>query len=71
MGLEELGEHELNDRLELLRHRTGDAVPALRGTRVQVIDRVQVVVFVVPAEGTTKIRGVGGRGGAKESIKNP
>ena len=65
MGLEELGKHELNDRLELLRQRTGNAVPALGGTRVQVVDRVQVVVFVVPAEGTTRTRRADGRGGAK------
>ena len=64
MRLEELGEHAPHRRLEPLGHRPRNAVPPLGRTRVQVVDRVQVVVFVVPAEGAArrtcmdKIRGV-------------
>lgn len=49
--LEQLGKHELHGRLELLGHRPRHPVPSLGRPRVQVVDRVQVVVLVVPAEG--------------------
>ena len=72
MGLEELGEHKLDVLLKLLRHRPRNAVPTLGRTRVQVIDRVQVVVFVVPAEGTRWCEAPGGwRGGGGYSLRAP